>query len=298
MDNELYNFDIIAYLEDIRSKRRITQKELSKIIDCSETNYSNKVSRKNFNINEILKICAFLDIDFSLIKNSFLIKDSKLRKMLDNLSYRGMNNYQYNKTGFTELKEILNDKNVMHNLDASFKFECGFHSVSISKCHNTYGIDESTSYFENIFSHNTKLDLNFMAGVFFACFFDFKEDSTLYFFPKYIFLPKMIAYLFNSSYTVEELIYILNIIENKTPITKEIDVYNTGYDDVMSNFIPNYKQVDYKEAFALLIKLVSTIITPLHVDPLVKFELEKFLLKLDYIGTFFYTNYNRAITIK
>lgn len=297
MENNLYNFDIVDYLENYRAIRGVKQKDLCKVIGCSETNYSNKVSRKNFNINEILSICAYLDIDFSKLKNSFLIKDSILREMLENLSYRGINNYAPNKCGFTELKKILDDKNIMFNLDNSFKFECGFHSVIISKCHNCYGIDESTSYFENLFSHNYKLDLNFMAGVFFACFFDFKADSSLYFFPKYIFIPKMIKYLFNSSYTNDELIYILNIIENKTSITKEIGFYIAGYDSIFEKHLPNYKQVDDKKAFSLLIKLISTLITSIPIDPLVNFELEKFLLKLDYIGILSFDNYKRAFNI-
>ncbi|MFR0781266.1 MAG: helix-turn-helix domain-containing protein [Zhenhengia sp.] len=220
---ELRDFDPIDYIEKIREEKKLQRKSLSNCLGITEASYANRLTRKTFSISDILKMCAFLEIDLNKLRDRLAIKSEDLSEILDYISYRGINNYSSNALGMRKIEELLKNDIILNEISPQLLFKYGFFSLDSSPNHNGYGIREADNFFNNIIYKKEKINLDFLAGVVFATMFSGIDSKELCVYPK-VKLYNILNYLIQT-YSEAELVYVLEKIDKNINVKTKLRLF-------------------------------------------------------------------------
>jgi predicted XRE-type DNA-binding protein len=289
MEDNMEEFNLIQYIEEKRMEKGIKQNKAAELIGCSESNYSNKVYRKSFSFEEILKLCNMLNINLNDVRDMILLNKTDIDEMIENLSYSGNNNYTRNARGFIQVEEILNNKVILDTLDKAKKFELGYRMVCVAPNHNGYGIREAETYFNILFARNLKIDLDFASGMLYGCFFNMTNNYSITFWPKYRYFPNMIEHILKT-YIEDEIIYMFKSVDEKTSVTRNINVFIPEEFNVVRKYLSeDYYVTKESQKINIIINIIRKILELAPASIIVEYEINKFILKLEYISKIYFT---------
>lgn len=200
----------------------------------------------------------------------------EVKRILEDLSYRGVNNFSRNSNGFLAAREMVENREKIKYISSEMLFEIGYHMIDVSPNHNGIGIREGKEYFDWLFRQSARINLDLLAGMFFGSFFDKTNTYDVSLWPKYRYFPRILKYLF-SYYENKDIIYVLSKVEENTQMGKSICYFNPMENEIIKQYVKGYT---FQQRELSIVTLIDSILENVQIDIIVRLELDKFKLKI------------------
>lgn len=223
------NFNVIEYIEEVRGKKGVKQRHLAKLINCTESNYSNKVFRKMFSVNEIFTLCDELGINLDNVKDTSCMGDCEVDDIINLLLSGRLDDRELIFNSFEKIKKFLTNKVLLDSLEYDKKFSLGYGTMVVASRSGDNLIREVDCFLEKVFEENINLDLDYISGLLFGCFFNTLRESNLSCCIILKYFDKVINYILHS-YTEESVLYVMRNVLKSVELDKDIKfmLYDSG----------------------------------------------------------------------
>ncbi len=207
----LNEFSLYDYLEQERTLKKVSIKEIASFLNLTEANWCNKRAREKFSGEEIFKIAYYLNLDLNHLKERLSFKNENIFIALEEISYIGYNNFDIQQQGFNKIKLFLDNKLLLEDLDQAILIKFGyFVAKTLPTGKDSNGLHASRHYLENIIKNKIKIDLRFLAGLLGGLLF----SKDYYYINPYYYSKETLIYFF-TTYNEDEICEVLSILIDK-----------------------------------------------------------------------------------